>query len=243
MGFSVNRWFDQWEFSTQDEAFCLKLGALVGLLLPFMMWFWMVSPQVLDLVKLDVMAGFSDPVIHKKWRVRDDQGMHTVVTVLTEDGQAWQLLTAAQVKQALISRSRPVEIFWQIPKISIFTAALGAVLAWLGLRKLRIRRQKNFRPIYPERLASPVIPPAPKRELAAPRSRAVTATPRPAAVVVTPAPPAKQAPVVPAPLPVKVAENAATPSGGTVTPVAATAATTTPAPPKKFSYLDEWFNE
>lgn len=132
-------------FSVQAVLFCIRVGALPGLLLPIILWAVMVSPHGYDLVKLDLIAGFSNPATYSKWRLRDKNGLRKIVTAATLDGRESQMLTAPQVKKALKSEYSHVEMFWLIVKLSLLTGGLGYYLSWLGLRKIGSASQKNQR--------------------------------------------------------------------------------------------------
>lgn len=141
-------------FSIQASLFCFRVGMLPGILLPFILWAVLVSPQGFDLVKLDLIASITSPTTYSKWRLRDKSGIRKVVTAITIDGQESQMLTAAQVRKALKAEYSPVDLFWLIAKLSLLSGAIGYYLSWFCLKKFGAHSQKNQRIRGSENLVS-----------------------------------------------------------------------------------------
>ena len=132
-------------FTIQASLFCFRAGFLPGMILPFLIWMVAVSPYTFDLVKLDIVASFCDSTSYSKWRLRDKTGNRKVVTALTKDGQESQVLTPQQVRQALITESAPVTVFWTMAKFSLLTGFFGYYLTWFCLRRFGANSQRHRR--------------------------------------------------------------------------------------------------
>ena len=134
--------------SLQAAKMCLWVGALPGMMIPFAIWFYTVTPHDLDMVKMDIMASVVSAVnldAHRKWRARDESGRRGIVTVEKDNGDWVQWLTPGEIKWILKRQPQPVDRFHAVAWTGLAAAVLGYLAIWVGLKRMGSGNQQNKR--------------------------------------------------------------------------------------------------
>ena len=76
-------------FSLSIQAFkmCLLIGALPGLILPFVLWNYLAPSQSVDLVRLNVVSHIVSQDSPARWRLTGTDGERRVVEAILVDGR------------------------------------------------------------------------------------------------------------------------------------------------------------
>ena len=133
----------------------LWAGAIPGLIIPIVLWMSCLSPRDVDIVKLDIVSHLVKQDAPRKWRIRDEAGQDQILTVIKSDGDAVQLLTAAQYRTVTASLSRPVTVFGYVMLASMLCGLLGYLSVWWSLSRLGKRARENKRVDGVEELVEP----------------------------------------------------------------------------------------
>ncbi len=135
----------RFQLSIQAAWMCLKVGALPGLLLPFILWFSTVSPHNADIVRLSLVAMMANPTQCSEWQVRNENGHYELVAGMTKQGHITTSLTPRQLRQALKKEWGAVNRFALVTASALLCSLLGCSLVWLWLSRLGKWSQKNKR--------------------------------------------------------------------------------------------------
>lgn len=102
------------------------------------MWFYLVSPQDFDIVKINIIAEFSNPTNYKRWRMRDESGVRKIISIADSKGKIAQWFTLLQMPLVLKNHTQPMAVlklvFLDILNIEYFwlSICLAAVCATWG---------------------------------------------------------------------------------------------------------------
>ncbi|MCC7005046.1 MAG: type IV secretion system DNA-binding domain-containing protein [Ottowia sp.] len=135
----------RFQLSLQAVWMCLKVGALPGLILPFVLWFSTASPREIDIVKLSLVANLANPEQCSEWQIRGKHGYYQLVAGVTKQGEVTTSLTPRQVRQALQKEWWAVNFFALVVTSALICSILGFFLVWLFLSYLGKSSQKNRR--------------------------------------------------------------------------------------------------
>jgi hypothetical protein len=141
--------------SYQAAMMCLWVGALPGFVVPYILWFFIVSPHSLDLVKIDIIESMVSSTSHLKWRARDEAGQKSILTVVKSDGKEVQLLTPSQAKAVLKPQRHALDVFHAVVMTSFICSVLAYLLTWFLLRRMGSGNQENKRIRGAKTLVSP----------------------------------------------------------------------------------------
>jgi hypothetical protein len=132
--------------SIQAFKMCVLVGALPGLILPFVLWLYLAPKQSVDLVRLNAVSHIVSEDTPARWRLTGADGERRVVEVSLADGRFSEWLTPGQVRSVL---SRPLDAAmtaFGLVKIAALISSLAgfiAMRAWL--RRLGGMSQKDKR--------------------------------------------------------------------------------------------------
>lgn len=124
------------KLTIQAAKKCIAFGALPLFILPLAFWFSQVSPEGFDVVKLRAMTMLTPDHTVRKWRIRDEKGVRSIVSTRTKDGALIQYLTPPQVMKVIEPIARPIKVFETVLLIS----AIGAVIGYLAVWRLFVYR-------------------------------------------------------------------------------------------------------
>lgn len=134
-------------FGLSIQAFymCFWFGAIPMLFLPMAIWFYNASSQDVGMVKIELLTHVIPDDSYRKWKLTNNRGERTVVSVVLTDGQEKQLFTPVQVKRILSPYWKPVDRFYLYTKLSILFSILGYLVVWYSLKRAGARNQENQR--------------------------------------------------------------------------------------------------
>jgi hypothetical protein len=115
---------------------CLVFGALPGFFLPYIGWRAGSTEQEVDVVRIALVAKFSDEVSASRWEMRDSSGQYRVVEALLDNGKTATLLRPAEVRRALSAEWGAYRTFTFFLALSLILPFVGYLLVWLLLIRL-----------------------------------------------------------------------------------------------------------
>ena len=115
------------QLAWQAAKMCFLVAGIL-FVIPLGIGLWRISPDNLDIVRLDLIARFDDSGVARKWHVRRGTSDRLTVTARTEDARHIQLLTPLQVRRLLAPENSAVLKF---DFLCIFSIVLG-VAGYLG---------------------------------------------------------------------------------------------------------------
>lgn len=131
--------------SFQALKLCFWFGAIPGLFLPLLAWYVPASPHDVGMVKLDVMSRTLSENTPRVWKVANDKGVRSIVSVVLEDGREKQLLTPYQIRSVLEPYWLPVRIFYRYLFAGIVISIIAYLFVWVSLKKLGRTNQEDQR--------------------------------------------------------------------------------------------------
>lgn len=134
------------KLTLQAAKKCLVFGALPMFIAPVAYWIAAASPQEFDLAKIAVQRIFVDESAHRKWRMRDQDGVRKIISVDVDGGPPAQYIAARDLPLLLGQRWAPVREFHQILWTGLAAACMGYIGVW-QLFVFRGRQQQANRRI------------------------------------------------------------------------------------------------
>jgi hypothetical protein len=132
--------------SIQAFKMCVLIGALPGLLLPFVLWFYLAAAQSVDLVRLNAVSHVVADDTPARWRLTGPDGERRVVEAVLSDGRFIEWLTPAQIRAVLAKPlSSAMTTFTAIEIASLLCGIAGFLLTQAWLRRLGGSSQKDKR--------------------------------------------------------------------------------------------------
>ena len=135
-------------FSLSIQAFkmCLLIGALPGLILPFVLWIYLAPKQSVDLVRLNAVSHIVGQDTPARWRLTGTDGERRVVEAMLEDGRFSEWLTPAQVRSVLSKPlDRAMTTFGAVKILALVCSLAGFLATRAWLRRLGGMSQKDKR--------------------------------------------------------------------------------------------------
>jgi hypothetical protein len=137
----------------------VKFGGTAGALIPLVIWFWLASPESVDVAKIHIRAAVFSDSEPRQWRMRDESGVRKLITVKRTDGRSAILLTPDQVRSVIAPRSSDWTGFLWCLMLSPLAGVAGAFgvyyfLTWYGKSTQKRKRIRGVSDIAtPEELS------------------------------------------------------------------------------------------
>lgn len=134
------------KLTVQAAKKCLVFGALPMFVSPIAYWISVATPQEYDVAKLAVERLVVGESVHRKWRVRDQDGVRKIISMQVEGEPPAQYIAAKDLPQALGQAWEPAREFGRVFWMALAAAAAGYVGVW-QLFVMRGRQQQANRRI------------------------------------------------------------------------------------------------
>lgn len=133
------------QLSMQAASMCFWSAAVPCFFLPYIFWLTLASARDVDIVRLSIVASFSDPAHRSNWQMRDETGEWLNIEAVTKTGSTVALLKPAELRKALANEWDPVNLFVGVVALSWMLPFAGYLLMWYGLGRLGSTNQRNKR--------------------------------------------------------------------------------------------------
>jgi hypothetical protein len=127
------------KLTIQAAKKCFVFGALPMFIVPVAWWIAAVSPQEFDVAKIAVKRLFVDASVHRKWRMRDQDGIRRIISVDVDGGPPAQYIAAKDLPLVLGDRWRPAEAFCSV----VWAALAAAGAGYMGIWQLFVYRGRQ----------------------------------------------------------------------------------------------------
>lgn len=132
--------------SVQAVKMCVLLGAIPGLVLPFVLWIYLAPKQSVDLVRLNAISQLVSQDAPARWRLTAPDGDRRVVEVMLQDGRVSEWLKPAQIRTVLRNPlQRAMTTFSFVEFLSLVCGVAGFLGVRTWLRRLGGNSQKDKR--------------------------------------------------------------------------------------------------
>ena len=132
------------QLAWQAAKMCFLVAAVL-FVTPLSIGLWRITPENLDLVRLDLIARFDDSGVARKWYLRRGGSDRLFVTAVTEDGRHVSLLTAPQVRGLLSPGNAAGPKFNFLCVLSVFLGIAGYLGTWWYLMNYGKGNQQSQR--------------------------------------------------------------------------------------------------
>lgn len=134
------------KLTLQAAKKCFIFGALPMFVTPIAYWITVASPQEFDIAKIAIARLMVDDSIHRKWRMRDQDGVRKIISVNVDQGPPAQYIAARDLPLVLRDAWKPAEEFYRVVWLALAAAGAGHIGLWC-LFVFRGRQQQANRRI------------------------------------------------------------------------------------------------
>jgi hypothetical protein len=122
--------------SLRAMSMSLLFGALPGFVLPYVSWRAGATEHEVDIVRIALIAKFSDDATASRWEMRDASGEYRVVEALLDNGKSAAQLRPAEVRRALSAEWGAYRTFTFYALLSLILPVVGYLVVWFLLIRL-----------------------------------------------------------------------------------------------------------
>jgi hypothetical protein len=134
------------KLTIQAAKKCLLFGAFPLFVVPLGYWIATASPQEYDVMKLDLERRLVSQTDHRKWRMRDANGVRKIISVEVDGSPPAQYITADDLPKVLGPAWGPARQFHKVFWFALAAGVAGYIGVW-QLFVFRGRQQQTNRRI------------------------------------------------------------------------------------------------